>query len=239
MSFIDSLFKKSKLDNAVNLVAKARKREGAEAEHLFKTAYKGFAEVIENDLLYSQTLYHWGFALLHQARLKSGDEAARLYEEAIAKFSFCQTINASFLGAAIDSGVACMDLARVKGVDPNDKLYEMAKAQFERANAIQQGTASYNLACIHALRNNEEACLNALEDSRDHGSLPANDDILNDPDLDSIKHHLWFMDFMSTLESQEKNETQDVDITATEEIPQSEPESKTGNTDESEETRKK
>ena len=114
MSLFDSFFKKSKLDKAIKQAAKARKREGAEADHLFKAAYQGFAEVIANDLLYTETLYNWGFALLHQAKTKTGDEAVKLYEEAIAKFSFCQTVNPSALGAAIDGGVAYMDLARIK-----------------------------------------------------------------------------------------------------------------------------
>ena len=206
MSLLDSFFKKSKLEKAVKQVAKARKCEGAEADHLFKTAYEGFAEVIAKDLLYTETLYKWGFALLHQAKTKTGDEAVKLYEEAIAKFSFCQTITPTSLGAAIDSGVAYMDLARIKGVNPSDELYEMAKQQFQRANSIQKGTASYNLACIFALRNDEEACLNALEDSKEHGSLPSNDDILADPDLDNMKHHHWFMDFMASLDIPEEPE---------------------------------
>ena len=206
MSLIDSFFKKSKLDKAIKQAAKARKREGAEADHLFKTAYDGFASVIANDLLFTETLYNWGFALLHQAKTKSGDEAIKLYEQAIAKFSFCQTVNPSSIGSAIDSGVAYMDLARIKGVNPSDSLYELAEQQFNRANSIQKGTASYNLACIFALRNDEEACLNALEDSRNHGSLPAKDDILTDPDLENVKHHHWFMDFMTTLEIPEEPE---------------------------------
>lgn len=206
MSLFDSFFKKSKLDKAIKQVVKARKQEGSEADHSFKTAYEDFAKVIAKDLLYTETLYNWGFALLHQAKTKTGDEAVKLYEEAIAKFSFCQTVNPSALGAAIDSGVAYMDLARIKEVSPSDDLYEMAKLQFQRANSIQKGTASYNLACIFALRNDEEACLNALEDSKNHGSLPAKDDITNDPDLDNIKGYHWFIDFMASLEVPEEPE---------------------------------
>lgn len=206
MSLFDSFFKKSKLEKADKQVARARKSEGAEADHLFKTAYEGFAEVIANDLLYTETLYKWGFALLHQAKTKTGDEAVKLYEEAIAKFSFCQTVMPTSLGAAIDSGVAYMDLARIKEVSPSDKLYDLAKEQFQRANSIQKGAASYNLACIYALRNDEEACLNALENSKEHGSLPSNDDILADPDLDNMKHHHWFMDFMASLALPEESE---------------------------------
>ena len=51
-----------------------------------------------------------------------------------------------------------MDLARLKAAAPDDELYESAKCQFERANAIQAGTAAYNLACIYSLRNDQDAC---------------------------------------------------------------------------------
>ena len=61
---------------------------------------------------------------------------------------------------------------------PHDKLYEAAKGQFERANAIQAGTASYNLACIYGLRGNKEACLEALELARTKVTLPDQADIL-------------------------------------------------------------
>lgn len=199
MSIIGSFLKKGKLNEAIKQTAKARKNEGAAADHFYKAAYDGFAQVIAKNLLFSQTLYHWGFALLHQAKSKSGEEAIKLYEDAINKFTFCTTIDPDFLGAAIDGGVAYMELARAKGVSPADHLYEMAKQQFIKANSIQAGTASYNLACIFALRSEEEACLSALEDSRDHGSLPEEKEVLNDADLDLVKTHHWFADFIASL----------------------------------------
>lgn len=208
MSLLGSFFKKSKLNEAIKKAAKARKREGAEADHLFNEAYAGFAEVVAKDLLFSETFYNWGFALLHQAKTKSGEEAVKLYEDAIAKFSFCLTIDAKFMGAAIDGGVALMELARLKGVSANDPLYEQAKQHFIKANSIQAGSASYNLACIHALHAEDEACLSALEDSRDHGSLPETDDILTDSDLESVKSHHWFTDFIASLDQPEEEETE-------------------------------
>lgn len=199
MSLIGSFFRKSKLNAAIGHVNKARKREGAEADHHFESAYKGFFDVIGNDLLFSETLYNWGFALLHQAQTKSGDEAIKLYQEAIEKFSFCRMVNPDSLGAAIDGGVVYMDLARLNGVGPQDALYDNALQLFQEANRIQSGSASYNLACIYALRHDQEACLNALEDSRNRGSLPSVDDILGDSDLDNMKSHHWFIDFVESL----------------------------------------
>ncbi len=199
MSLFASFTKKSKLDATVKQTAQARKSEGVKADQLFKGTYQGYAEVLQDDPLRAAALYHWGFTLLHHAKTKSGDEAIKLYEECIAKFSFCMLIDPNYMGAAIDGGVAYMDLARLKGVAPTDELYEMARKQFEQANSIQAGTASYNLACIYGLRGDGEACLNALQNAKDKGSLPDAQDILNDPDLDSVKNQGWFLEFMESL----------------------------------------
>lgn len=215
MSIFASFTKKSKLDAAIRQTTQARKNEGAKADQLFKSAYQDYAEVLHDDPLRAAALYHWGFTLLHQAKTKSGDETIKLYEECIAKFSFCMIIDPNYMGAAIDCGVAYMELARQKGAALNDELYEMARKHFEKANSIQAGTASYNLACIYGLRGDNEACLKALENSRDKGSLPDAQDILNDPDMDGVKNQGWFLDFMESLK--EKTETVAAESDAAEE----------------------
>ncbi len=199
MSFFESITKKSRLKTASKLTTEARSSEGSKADQLFKKVYQDYAEVVSNEPVIAEALYSWGFALLHQARTKLGDEAARLYQDAIAKFSFCLTIEPAYLGAAIDGGVAYMELARVKAVEPNDSLYGRAQNYFEKANAIQAGSASYNLACIYGLRGDKEACLTALEISKGKGSLPATADILADPDMSGVIYQDWFVDFMESL----------------------------------------
>jgi hypothetical protein len=207
MSFLTSFTKRSKLNSTIAQTVQARKCSGSVADQLFNRSYQGYADVLLDDSLRADALYNWGFALLHQAKTKTGNEAAQLYRDAIAKFSFCMLINPHYLGAAINGGVAYMDLARLNGVNPDDELYEMAKKQFETANVIQMGTASYNLACIYSLRGDQYACLKALENSRDRGSLPETGEILNDPDLTSAKEQEWFVDFIASLEDKKTEET--------------------------------
>ncbi len=213
MSFFESITKKSKLKAAIKQTTDARSSEGREADQLFEKVYHDYAEVVANEPVVAEALYNWGFALLHQARTKSGEQAANLYQEAIDKFSFCLTIEPAYLGAAIDGGVAFMELARVKAVESGDSLYEKAKSYFEKANAIQAGSASYNLACIYGLRGNKEACLNALEIADGKGSLPIPADILADPDLSGVKGQEWFVDFMESLNQKPK-----VDVEANEAV---------------------
>ena len=199
MSFLDSLTKKSRLESYIKQTAKARKSEGSQADQLFKTVYQGYAEVVNGDPLRAEALYYWGHALLHQAKTKTGEEAVKLYQDARSKFTFCMIIDPNYLAAAIDGGVACMDLARLNGAKAEDALYDQAQREFEKANAIQAGAASYNLACIHALRGEADACLEALEKSKSKGSLPDADDIVNDPDMSGVKNKKWFQQFLQSL----------------------------------------
>jgi len=199
VSIFDSIKKNSKLKEAVKLSSDARKAEANTAEQMYKKAYQDYAEVVSGDLLRAEAFYNWGFALLNQAKTKPEVESIKIYQEAIIKFAFCMLIQPSYLGAAIDGGVACMDLARIKAVPLHDELYQNAKTYFEQANAIQAGSASYNLACIYALLGEHEASLKALEDSKSRGSLPDAAEILNDPDMSKVKSAAWFLEFIDSL----------------------------------------
>lgn len=209
MSLIASITKKSKLNATIKQAALARNSEGHTANGLYKAAYLSYAEILQDDPLRADTLYQWGFALLHQAKTKAANEADKIYQDAIEKFAFCLLINPYYLGAAINGGVAYMDLARLKQVPPDDRLYDMAKIQFDKANSIQAGTASYNLACIYALRGQHEASLKALEHARDKVTLPDAEEILNDPDLAGIVALDWFLGFMDSLTKKAEADVQE------------------------------
>lgn len=212
MALFSGYKKKSILTAAIAQTVKARASEGAKAEQLFKSAYQGFSEVVKGDLVLGESLFHWGFALLHQAKEKNEEEGIKLYLDAISKFNFCLLVSADHLGAAIDGGVSYMDLARILQVEASDELYDLAKEFFDNANRIQRGSAAYNSACIFGIRQQEEACLEALELAKDSGSLPSVDDILNDIDLDTVKQSQWFIDFMTSVTTEPEPEVIDKSI---------------------------
>jgi len=203
MSILGYLLSGSLLKKAKKLTHDARQQQGEKADQLFQQAYDSFSSISESSSNYSDTLYYWGFSLLHQAQTKSSDEAIKLFEEAINKFSFCKNITPKHLGAAIDGGVALLGLAKVKLVDLNNELYSKAKESFETAENIQLGSASYNLACIYALQNKADACLNALENARDHGLVPDEQNIINDSDLQNVKELSWFAEYITSLSDTE------------------------------------
>lgn len=199
MSLLGSLKKRSTLDAAIKQVAVARKSEAGKAEQLYKGAYQGFASVLADNLVLSEALYHWGFALLHQAETQEPEQAIETLEDAISKFSFCLMTAPNYLGAAIDGGVAFMELARISPEESKDYLYKMAQEFFEKSLGIQKGSASYNLACIFALRGEEEACKEALYQAKEYGSLPDVEVILKDADLSSVIDTSWFKEFIQLL----------------------------------------
>ena len=204
MSFLASFTKKSKLDAAVKKAAKARSNEDSIADQLLKEVYQDYADVLSGDSLRAETLYRWGVTLLHQAKSKTPPESINIFRNAIAKFSFCMTIDPNYLAAAIDAGVACMDLARARGVPATDELYEMAKRQFDKANSLQAGVAAFNLACVHGVRGEHEACLETMKIAKENGNLPDDAEILADPDLANVIGQDWFKEFMAALEEDRK-----------------------------------
>lgn len=206
MSLIASFQKKSKLETAIKQIAKARQDDSVNADQLYSHIYQTLADVISDEPMRAQALYNWGAALLYQAKTKQGDEAIVLFQAATEKFAFCLLLAPNYLAAAIDGGVAYMDIARIKNAAPDDNLYNLAKSQFERANSIQAGSASYNLACIYSLQSDNEACLQALQTSKDKASLPDIIDIANDPDMANVKEQDWFIAFLEELAKQPEEE---------------------------------
>ncbi|MCK5830020.1 MAG: hypothetical protein KAH20_06920 [Methylococcales bacterium] len=212
MALFGGINKKSTLKASIEQTTKARKNEGAKADQLFISAYQGFADVVKGDLAMGEALFNWGFALLHQAQTKDENESVKLYLDAISRFNFCLLVEPNHLGAAIDGGVAYMDLARIMNVNPDDELYVLAEEFFLNAERIQKGSAAYNLACIYALRRKDDACLDALELSKEYGSLPKAEDILNDVDLAKVKKAKWFTDFMEKMTAAPEPEVVDKNV---------------------------
>jgi len=214
MSFFSSFTKRPTLDAAIKQVAQARKSEAGKAEQLYKGAYQGFAKVIADNQEFSDALYHWGFALLHEAKQQRKEQAIETLEDAVSKFSFCLLTAPNYLGAAIDGGVAFMELARISEDDSKNYLYRMAEQFFEKACQIQKGSAAYNLACIYALQDDQDACLAALQVAKDYGSLPDEAHILPDLDMQSVIDQPWFKEFLAgvVVEEAPKSRIKDVEI---------------------------
>jgi len=209
MSIINYLLSGSSFTKAKKLTLEARQEQGEKADQLFQQAYDSFSAISESYSEYSDALHSWGFALLHQAQSKPSKEAIKIYEEAISKLSLCQSVSPTHLGGALDGGVALLGLAKSQQVSFDNELYDKAKKSFESAEKIQLGSSAYNLACLYALQNKQDACLKSLEAARDCGLLPDEQNIINDADLKNVKQLPWFSELITSLaEKEEEDEIQ-------------------------------
>ncbi|HEX7154412.1 MAG TPA: hypothetical protein VF618_23200 [Thermoanaerobaculia bacterium] len=66
-----------------------------------------------------------------------------------------------------------------------------------RLNELAPGKASYNLACIQALRGDADGCRKWLLDSEERGFLPSRDHLLNDSDLNGVRQLPWFAEIVA------------------------------------------
>ena len=201
MSLLSAVTVKPKLILAKKKLTSARKSDGSKSDYMYEAANKMFEEVAGDDTYGPEAQYHWGFSLYNQAKTKTGEEAEALLVQACEKFSASVETGEQSIKPLIDWGVTQMAIAELRTADRNDALYDEAIEKFQKAEELIFGSASYNLACIYAIRHDEEACKQALEDARDNGSLPTESEVLGDPDLDNIKETQWFKDFTPTIKN--------------------------------------
>ncbi len=209
MSIINYLLSGNSFKKAKKLTLEAREEQGEKADQLFQQAYASFSAISDSYSNYSDALHSWGFALLHQAQSKPSKEAIKIYEEAIDKFSLCKSVSSTHLGGALDGGVALLGLAKSQQVSLDNELYDKAKQSFESAEKIQPGSSAYNLACLYALQNKQDACLKSLKTAQNYGLLPDEQNIINDDDLKNVKPLPWFAEFIASLEEEEDKTQKD------------------------------
>lgn len=201
---LTNIFGKSNLKRAIKQTNQARTARGEEADELFREAYRNYAATLSSDPNTAEALNNWGSALFLQGLTKTGEEAVQLFRAAGEKFSACLVIDPGIPSAAIDWGVALMEEARASGFPPTHSLYDLAREKFLLAEKIQAGSASYNLACIHSLRNEHDECLKCLKAAQEHGNVPEPDQILHDADLANVQYTPWFQAFVDSLKSGQK-----------------------------------
>lgn len=79
-----------------------------------------------------------------------------------------------------------MDLALSSRLVMHNYL-EHAKNHFQHAEALQPGSAAYNLACIAALCHRPADAIHWLRSCQTHGTLPSEEHFRTDSNLDPIR----------------------------------------------------
>jgi hypothetical protein len=156
-------------------------------------AANGYADYLErcpNDATdYLAGAYsNWGAALSGQAKTTSGPDADALFVQACEKTAEAVRIRPDMPGAFNNWGTALCDQAKTKTGADADGLFAQAGEKYAEADAILPGWASYNRACLAALRNDPQQAAQLLRIAKATAvNYPDCPHILQDSDFDSVR----------------------------------------------------
>ncbi len=126
------------------------------------------------------------------AKLKKGKDAEKLFNQAIEKSKKAIDIKPDFWRAYDKWGLALLYLAKLKGGKDAEDLLKQAEEKCLKAESIKTGEGAYNLACVYALRDNEDKCQEWLKVGEKAGTLGTREHAMADDDLKSIRDKDWF-----------------------------------------------
>ena len=169
----------------------------ADADPLFVQAYDKYAAALKIKPDLHDALYAWGITLSDQAKTKSGKEADDLFALAFAKYEAALKIKPDMHEALYNWGAVLSSQAAAKSTSDAKNLLAQAEEKLLAAERLSPGCAAYNLACVAARRSQPDACREWLEKSRQAGKLPSPSLLRTDPDLQSMRTHPWFADFLA------------------------------------------
>jgi tetratricopeptide (TPR) repeat protein len=174
----------------IALANQARIKTGVEADRLFEQAAQKYKAALAVKPDMHDALLNWGNALVTHARTKIGAEADQLFEQAEQKYQAALTIKSDVPDALNGWGTALLFQAATKTGAEARRLLRRARATLLRV--VPQTMAAYNLACVSARLGDEKACREWLQKGQRAGTLPARQQILDDPDLESVRQQKWF-----------------------------------------------
>ncbi len=174
------------------LTGLAKSKKGPQAEEFFKQAIEKYKKAIEIEPDFCDAYNNWGAALAALAKSKKGKEAEELFNQAIEKYKKAIEINPDYCNAYKNWGLALLDLVKLKGGKDAEDLLTQAEEKFLKAESIKTGEGSYNLACVYALRGNEDKCKEWLKVREKAGILPSRENAMADEDFKSVREKDWF-----------------------------------------------
>ncbi len=90
-------------------------------------------------------------------------------------------------------GTVLLEQAKSKTGEEAERLFVLAEGKLARAEEIHPGSGAYNLGCLASLRSDVKNCRKWLEKSKECGTLPSHEHLMNDPDLKRYRKRKWFI----------------------------------------------
>lgn len=141
--------------------------------------YKKSAEkILDNYSIF----YNWGNAILSWAQIKNDE---KLFAASCEKYQRAAEINPEDDRILNNWGSTLCSLAQIKNDLNSDK--QQIESILLKAEAIKEGSGSYNLACLYLLLEQKDVALIWLDKRLRIKLSPGKEHILTDSDLDNIK----------------------------------------------------
>ena len=166
----------------------AKKKEGSEADRLFKESYEKYQRAVEIGPDKHSAWNNWGNTLLNQAKKKEGSEADRLFKESYEKYQKAVEVKPDGYEAWYNWGGSLLNQAKKKEGAEKEKLLRESKEKCLKA----KNKYTYNLACVEAIEGNEEECKKWLKIGEEARILPTRQYAMADEDLRSYWDKDWF-----------------------------------------------
>ena len=175
-----------------SLLRLAENKKGTEAEELSNQAIEKYKNALDIKPDYHIAYNNWGNALCGLAKHKKGKEAKELSNQGIEKYKKAIEIKPDYFTAYHNWGDELCKLATSKKGKEAEKLFKQAEEKCLKAESIKTGEGAYNLACVYALRGNEEKCKEWLKVGEKAGTLDTREHAMADDDLKSVLDKDWF-----------------------------------------------
>jgi cytochrome c-type biogenesis protein CcmH/NrfG/MinD-like ATPase involved in chromosome partitioning or flagellar assembly len=182
------------------LLEQATRASASQANALFDVACAKYEQALRIKPDKNDALINWGRTLLEQSKRAPGPHAEALLDAACAKYEQALRVEPFSHDALENWGIAVAAKAMRAPAALADGLYETALAKLGAALALSRKEASvqFNIACVHALRGDLQACLDALQKcAPDIAALAKK--IAEDSDFDRVREDPTFVEFLESL----------------------------------------
>lgn len=176
----------------------AQDKSLTEARRLWDTAGDFYRQALEIKPGFHDAANNWGNVLADEAEALAPSDppaARRLRQAAGERYRQALEIKPDKHEAASNWGGALVhEHHALQATDPEvaKSLLNQALLYCQKAEAIKPGAGAYNLACIAALNRDTQGCIEWLNTSRRHGSLPDAEHLREDRDLAWVREQPEF-----------------------------------------------
>ena len=170
----------------------AGSKKGLQEEILVNQAIEKYKKAIELQPDYDRGYNNWGAAFANLSKSKKGPQVEKLSNQAIEKYKKAIEINPDNCTAYDNWGEALLTLAQLKGGKDAEDLLKQAEEKCLKAESLKTGEGAYNLACVYALRGNEDKCTEWLKVSEKARALLSLEYAMADDCLKNVRDKDWF-----------------------------------------------